>query len=447
MGDRGEMREMSEMADIKVVGVGGGGCNAVNRMIAVDLRGVDFIAMNTDNQALIQSDAPTKISLGDSNGRGLGAGADPSVGAAAAEQSEEAIRDALQGADMVFVTAGEGGGTGTGAAPVVARIAQELDALTVGVVTRPFTFEGKRRSSQADRGIEELRKHVDTLIVIPNDRLLDIADHSISYLDAFRLADDVLRSGVQGITDLITVNAIQNLDFKDVESIMSNAGSALMGVGSAVGENRAAEAAEKATSSPLLEATIDGAQGALVFVQGGIDIGLHEVYEAVNMVREAAHPEANIIFGFNADESFGDECRVTVIAAGFAEEDEDDAVMPFEEEEDFQVPERGSRTKVESEATASPGFRSQAKSTENGRETRTETRRERPLGSLPTAPRSHRAEPPLPRRLSSFPSAQSNSSAKYQEEEPSRERDRSFEVPRVFDEDDSDNLDLPDFLR
>ncbi len=432
---------MGEMADLKVVGVGGGGCNAVNRMIEVDLRGVDFIAMNTDTQALIQSDAQTKIGLGDEKSRGLGAGADPTVGAAAAEQSEDAIRDALQGADMVFVTAGEGGGTGTGAAPVVARIAQELGALTVGVVTRPFSFEGKRRSSQADKGIEELRKHVDTLIVIPNDRLLDIADRNISYLEAFRMADDVLRSGVQGITDLITVNAIQNLDFKDVESIMSNAGSALMGVGSAVGENRAMEAAEKATSSPLLEATINGAHGALVFVQGGMDIGLHEVYEAVNMVREAAHPEANIIFGFNADDSFGDECRVTVIAAGFSEEEEEDLDLPFE-----QDPQPSNYRTARTEEEPARSFRRE-ETAEPAREVRPSERGERPLGSLPTASRSHRAEPPVPRRLSTFPSAQPSSSQSRRDEEPTRERDRSFEVPRVFDEDDSDGLDLPDFLR
>lgn len=435
------VNEMGEMADLKVVGVGGGGCNAVNRMIEVDLRGVDFIAMNTDTQALIQSDAQTKIGLGDENSRGLGAGADPTVGAAAAEQSEDAIRDALQGADMVFVTAGEGGGTGTGAAPVVARIAQELGALTVGVVTRPFSFEGKRRSSQADKGIEELRKHVDTLIVIPNDRLLDIADRNISYLEAFRMADDVLRSGVQGITDLITVNAIQNLDFKDVESIMSNAGSALMGVGSAVGENRAMEAAEKATSSPLLEATINGAHGALVFVQGGMDIGLHEVYEAVNMVREAAHPEANIIFGFNADDSFGDECRVTVIAAGFSEEEEEDLDLPFE-----QDPQPSNYRTARTEEEPARSFRRE-ETAEPAREVRPSERGERPLGSLPTASRSHRAEPPVPRRLSTFPSAQPSSSQSRRDEEPTRERDRSFEVPRVFDEDDSDGLDLPDFLR
>lgn len=434
---------MGEMADIKVVGVGGGGCNAVNRMIEVELRGVDFIAMNTDTQALIQSDAQTKISLGDENSRGLGAGADPSVGAAAAQKSEEAIRDALEGADMVFVTAGEGGGTGTGAAPVVARIAQELDALTVGVVTRPFSFEGKRRSSQADKGIEELRKHVDTLIVIPNDRLLDIADRNISYLEAFRLADDVLRSGVQGITDLITVNAIQNLDFKDVESIMSNAGSALMGVGSAVGENRAMEAAEKATSSPLLEATITGAHGALVFVQGGMDIGLHEVYEAVNMVREAAHPEANIIFGFNADDSFGDECRVTVIAAGFSEEDDEDMELPFEQD---SQPADHRAGRGESDPELARSYRRE-ETGESAREVRHTERGERQLGSLPTATRSHRAEPPVPRRISTFPSAQSTPGANVRREEPARERDRSFEVPRVFDEDDSDSLDLPDFLR
>ena len=305
------------LAVIKVVGIGGGGVNAINRMIEVGLKGVEFIAVNTDAQALLMSDADVKLDVGRELTRGLGAGADPEVGKRAAEDHAEEIEEVLKGADMVFVTAGEGGGTGTGGAPVVARIAKGLGALTIGVVTRPFTFEGRRRANQAETGIAQLREEVDTLIVIPNDRLLSISDRGVSMLDAFRSADQVLLSGVQGITDLITTPGLINLDFADVKSVMSGAGSALMGIGSARGEDRAVQAAELAISSPLLEASIDGAHGVLLSIQGGSDLGLFEINEAARLVQEAAHPEANIIFGAVIDDALGDEVRVTVIAAGF----------------------------------------------------------------------------------------------------------------------------------
>ena len=307
-------------AVIKVVGVGGGGVNAVNRMIEAGLRGVEFIAVNTDAQALLMSDADTKLDVGRDLTRGLGAGADPSIGRKAAEDHEDDIREALEGADMVFVTAGEGGGTGTGAAPVVARVARELGALTIGVVTRPFAFEGRRRATQAEDGVHNLREEVDTLIVIPNDRLLQIADRNISVVDAFKQADQVLLQGVQGITELITTPGLINVDFNDVKSVMQDAGSALMGIGSAAGDGRALAATEQAIASPLLESSIDGAHGVLLFFQGGSDLGLFEISEAANLVREAVHPEANIIFGNVVDGALGDEVRVTVIAAGFDEE-------------------------------------------------------------------------------------------------------------------------------
>ena len=305
------------LAVIKVVGIGGGGVNAVNRMIEEGLRGVEFIAINTDAQALLMSDADVKLDVGRELTRGLGAGANPDVGRQAAEDHEEEIQEVLKGADMVFVTAGEGGGTGTGGAPVVARIARSLGALTIGVVTRPFTFEGRRRSNQAENGIETLRDEVDTLIVIPNDRLLSISDRNVSMLDAFKSADQVLLSGVSGITDLITTPGLINLDFADVKSVMQGAGSALMGIGSAQGEDRAVKAAELAIASPLLEASIDGAHGVLLSIQGGSDLGLFEINEAARLVQEVAHPEANIIFGAVIDDALGDQARVTVIAAGF----------------------------------------------------------------------------------------------------------------------------------
>ncbi|MCX6454437.1 MAG: cell division protein FtsZ [Actinobacteria bacterium] len=305
------------LAVIKVVGVGGGGVNAINRMIEAGLKGVEFIAINTDSQQLIMSDAHVKLDIGRKLTRGLGAGAAPEIGKQAALDHTEEIEEMLRGADMVFVTAGEGGGTGTGGAPIVAKIAKDLGALTVGVVTKPFTFEGKRRTAQADEGIALLREEVDTLIVIPNDRLLAISDRSISQLEAFRSADQVLLSGVQGITDLITTPGLINLDFADVKSVMSGAGSALMGIGSARGEARATRAAELAISSPLLEASIDGAHGVLLSIAGGSDIGLFELSEAAELVAQSAHPDANIIFGTVIDDALGDEVRVTVIAAGF----------------------------------------------------------------------------------------------------------------------------------
>jgi cell division protein FtsZ len=304
------------LAVIKVVGIGGGGVNAVNRMIEEGLKGVEFIAINTDAQALLMSDADVKLDVGRELTRGLGAGANPDVGCKAAEDHREEIEEVLKGADMVFVTAGEGGGTGTGGAPVVANVARSLGALTIGVVTRPFGFEGKRRVVQADVGIEKLRSEVDTLIVIPNDRLLSISDRHVSVLDAFKAADQVLLSGVQGITDLITTPGLINLDFADVKSVMSGAGSALMGTGSSRGDDRAVAAAEMAISSPLLEASIDGAHGVLLSIQGGSDLGLFEINEAAQLVSNSAAVDANIIFGAVIDDALGDEVRVTVIAAG-----------------------------------------------------------------------------------------------------------------------------------
>ncbi|GAA4325440.1 cell division protein FtsZ [Klenkia terrae] len=305
------------LAVIKVVGIGGGGVNAVNRMIEVGLKGVEFIAINTDAQALLMSDADVKLDVGRELTRGLGAGAQPDVGRQAAEDHREEIEEVLKGADMVFVTAGEGGGTGTGGAPVVASIARKLGALTIGVVTRPFSFEGKRRAVQAESGIDELRNECDTLIVIPNDRLLQLGDRNVSVMDAFRTADQVLLSGVQGITDLITTPGLINLDFADVKSVMSGAGSALMGIGSARGDNRALLAAEQAIASPLLEASMEGAHGVLLSISGGSDLGLFEINEAASLVSDAAHADANIIFGAVIDDALGDEVRVTVIAAGF----------------------------------------------------------------------------------------------------------------------------------
>ncbi|TQJ32362.1 cell division protein FtsZ [Microbacterium sp. SLBN-146] len=305
------------LAVIKVVGVGGGGVNAVNRMIELGLRGVEFIAVNTDAQALLMSDADVKLDVGRELTRGLGAGADPEVGRRAAEDHAEEIEEALRGADMVFVTAGEGGGTGTGGAPVVAKIAKSIGALTIGVVTKPFSFEGRRRQQQAESGVSKLKEEVDTLIVVPNDRLLEISDRGISMIEAFATADQVLLAGVQGITDLITTPGLINLDFADVKSVMQGAGSALMGIGSARGADRAIKAAELAVESPLLEASIEGAHGVLLSIQGGSNLGIFEINDAAQLVKEAAHPEANIIFGTVIDDTLGDEVRVTVIAAGF----------------------------------------------------------------------------------------------------------------------------------
>jgi len=316
------------LAVIKVLGIGGGGVNAINRMIDVGLKGVEFIAINTDAQHLLMSDADVKLDIGRTSTKGLGAGAAPEKGRQAALDHTEEIEEILRGADMVFVTAGEGGGTGTGGAPIVAKIARDLGALTIGVVTKPFSFEGKIRTRQADEGIELLREQVDTLIVIPNDRLLAISDRSITAVDAFKSADQVLLSGVQGITEIITQPGLINLDFADVKTVMTDAGSALMGIGSARGDNRATRAAELAISSPLLEASIDGAMGVLLSVAGGSDLGLFEINEACELVQSAAHPDARIIFGTTIDDALGDEVRITVIAAGFAGGEPKKVVMP-----------------------------------------------------------------------------------------------------------------------
>jgi cell division protein FtsZ len=309
--------DLDQFAAIKVIGVGGGGNNAVNRMIAAGLQGVEFISVNTDAQALLLSQAPYRIQIGEKLTKGLGAGANPEVGEKAAQESRDELLKALKGADMIFITAGMGGGTGTGAAPIVAECAKEVGALTVGVVTRPFSFEGRRRQSQAERGIAKLKEAVDTLITIPNDRLMQVVDKRTSIVEAFRIADDVLRQGVQGISDLIAVPGLINLDFADVKTIMQETGSALMGIGVGSGDNRAAAAAEAAIKSPLLETSIEGAKGVLLNITGGASLGLFEVNEAAEIIARAADPEANIIFGAVIDESYDDEVRVTVIATGF----------------------------------------------------------------------------------------------------------------------------------
>lgn len=402
------------LAVIKVVGIGGGGVNAINRMIEVGLKGVEFIAINTDAQALLMSDADVKLDVGRELTRGLGAGANPDVGRKAAEDHREEIEEVLKGADMVFVTAGEGGGTGTGGAPVVANIARSLGALTIGVVTRPFTFEGRRRANQAEDGIAALRDEVDTLIVIPNDRLLSISDRQVSVLDAFKSADQVLLSGVQGITDLITTPGLINLDFADVKSVMSEAGSALMGIGSARGDDRAVAAAEMAISSPLLEASIDGARGVLLSISGGSDLGLFEINEAAQLVSEAAHPEANIIFGAVIDDALGDEVRVTVIAAGF-----DGGQPPSKNREKVLGASGG---KEESPGSGSLGGRS-------------ETDAERPafsgLGAVPT--REEESEPSAPAPVS--------------EAQPSAPSAPQVPSARPYQDSQAEELDVPDFLK
>src|SRR5690625_3050922 len=398
-------------------------------MIEVGLKGVEFIAVNTDAQALLMSDADVKLDVGRELTRGLGAGADPEVGKKAAEDHTEEIEEVLRGADMVFVTAGEGGGTGTGGAPVVAKIARSLGALTIGVVTRPFTFEGRRRSVQADTGIESLRAEVDTLITIPNDRLLSISDRNVSVLDAFKSADQVLLSGVQGITDLITTPGLINLDFADVKSVMQGAGSALMGIGSARGDDRAVQASELAISSPLLEASIDGAHGVLLSIQGGSDLGLFEIHEAARLVQEAAHPEANIIFGAVIDDALGDEVRVTVIAAGF------DGGTPKPKDEGSTL----AHTQDGGDAARRvPPVMEQADEPEPAvipAQLRTE-----PAAS--PAP----VEPPAPE-----PVRASGSNGTAAEERPAGPPTQGLEVPRIFDEVPrrrrDDDLDVPDFLK
>ena len=313
---------MDGTATIKVIGVGGAGNNAVNRMVEAGIKNVEFIAINTDRQSLGLSKANTKIQIGEKSTRGLGAGANPDIGQQAAEESKPEIAEAIKGADMVFVTAGMGGGTGTGAAPLVAQTAKEMGILTIGVVTKPFTFEGKKRLAQAERGIANLKGKVDTLVVIPNDKLLQVIDRKTSIVDAFRMADDVLRQGVQGISDLIAVPGIINLDFADVKTIMLNQGMAHMGIGKASGENRAEDAAKLAIQSPLLETSIEGARGVIINITGGSDVGLHEANTAAELVQRSADPEANIIFGTVVDDSMGDEIQITVIATGFEKDSE-----------------------------------------------------------------------------------------------------------------------------
>ncbi|HHY97808.1 MAG TPA: cell division protein FtsZ [Firmicutes bacterium] len=335
--------QMEQFTNIKVIGVGGGGSNAVNRMIESELTGVEFIAVNTDAQALTLSKAPTKIQIGEKRTKGLGAGSNPEIGQEAAEESKEVLKRAMEGADMIFLTAGLGGGTGTGAAPVIAAIAREIGCLTVGVVTKPFSFEGRRRMAQAQKGYDNMHDKVDALITIPNDRLLQVVEKKTSMLEAFRIADDVLRQGVQGISDLITVPGLINVDFADVRTIMSNAGSAIMGIGVASGDDRAVQAARAAISSPLLEASIEGAKGVLLNITGGSNLGLFEVNDAAQIVAEAADPDANIIFGAMIDESLRDEVRVTVIATGFEERRSDDIgleevqIKPFATD-DLEIP-------------------------------------------------------------------------------------------------------------
>ncbi|OEJ27292.1 cell division protein FtsZ [Streptomyces agglomeratus] len=402
------------LAVIKVIGVGGGGVNAINRMIEVGLKGVEFIAINTDAQALLMSDADVKLDVGRELTRGLGAGANPAVGRKAAEDHREEIEEVLKGADMVFVTAGEGGGTGTGGAPVVANIARSLGALTIGVVTRPFTFEGRRRANQAEDGIAELREEVDTLIVIPNDRLLSISDRQVSVLDAFKSADQVLLSGVQGITDLITTPGLINLDFADVKSVMSEAGSALMGIGSARGDDRAVAAAEMAISSPLLEASIDGARGVLLSISGGSDLGLFEINEAAQLVSEAAHPEANIIFGAVIDDALGDEVRVTVIAAGF------DGGQPPARRENVLGAGAGSAAKREEPAPSRPAETSRPASG---------------IGTVP--PREREEQAPAPVQAEAAPVTElPNTQSSPPHVPPARPYDSQAE-----------ELDVPDFLK
>ncbi|MGE9784006.1 cell division protein FtsZ [Janibacter sp. G368] len=418
------------LAVIKVVGIGGGGVNAINRMIEVGLKGVEFIAINTDAQALLMSDADVKLDVGRELTRGLGAGADPEVGKKAAEDHAEEIEEVLKGADMVFVTAGEGGGTGTGGAPVVAKIAKSLGALTIGVVTRPFTFEGRRRANQAESGIGALRDEVDTLIVIPNDRLLSISDRAVSMLDAFRSADQVLLSGVQGITDLITTPGLINLDFADVKSVMQGAGSALMGIGSARGEDRAVQAAELAISSPLLEASIDGAHGVLLSIQGGSDLGLFEINEAARLVQEAAHPEANIIFGAVIDDALGDEVRVTVIAAGF------DGGAPQQRPDDRALGQvqSGGQGRAAAPAQQAPAQAAPAQQ----RPAQQAPAQAAPAQQVPAQQQAPAQQQPPAQQPVQQPPAQ---------QPPAQQRPAQAAPPRQVTFDDGDDLDVPDFLK
>ncbi|MEJ4099399.1 cell division protein FtsZ [Corynebacterium mastitidis] len=408
------------LAVIKVVGVGGGGVNAVNRMIEEGLKGVEFIAVNTDSQALMFSDADVKLDIGREATRGLGAGANPEVGRASAEDHKSEIEESLKGADMVFVTAGEGGGTGTGAAPVVAGIAKKMGALTIGVVTRPFKFEGKRRTRQALEGIDALKEVCDTVIVIPNDRLMELGDATLSMMEAFRAADEVLHNGVQGITNLITTPGVINVDFADVRSVMADAGSALMGVGSARGDNRVMNAAEQAINSPLLESTMEGATGVLLSVAGGSDLGLHEVYEANSMVEDKADEDVNLIWGTIIDDNLGDEVRVTIVATGF-----DAATNAVAE------PQR------EQQAPAAPAEDPTPAPSERGALFAERDRGERDRYDR----REEEAEPREARHRLDSPRRREGGSGLFTHRQEDRDRDWRRR------EDDGDELDVPDFLR
>lgn len=411
--------ELNDKTNIKVVGVGGAGGNAVNRMIAEGLQNVEFVAINTDAKDLLRSDADVKISLSDQTSRGLGAGADPEKGAKAAQDHQSDIEEALKGADMVFVTCGEGGGTGTGASPIVARAAHQQGALTIAVVTRPFSFEGPQRAASAKFGIENLRQEVDALIVIPNDRLLELSDRSITIMDAFKTADGALLSGVQGITDLITSNSYIHVDFSDVTAILRGAGTALFGIGSARGEDRATQAAELAISSPLLEESIEGAHGALINVAGPTDIGLQEASAAVELVQKAIHPEAQIIWGLALDDAYGDEVRVTVIAAGF------DSNKPTAEERAAQAA-----------AQAAPTTQTAQQAQADPRTDATQAQQDQPVQAPVQGQQAPAAAPQQAQQSSPFTFAPAAGDPAAQPmQNPS------------YTTDDSDYIDIPDFLR
>ncbi len=436
------------LAVIKVVGIGGGGVNAINRMIEVGLRGVEFIAINTDAQALLMSDADVKLDVGREMTRGLGAGANPDVGRKAAEDHREEIEEVLKGADMVFVTAGEGGGTGTGGAPVVASIARKLGALTIGVVTRPFAFEGRRRGNQAEEGIKMLRNECDTLIVIPNDRLLQLGDMGVSLMDAFRSADEVLLNGVQGITDLITTPGLINVDFADVKSVMAGAGTALMGIGSARGEGRSVQAAQKAINSPLLEASMNGAHGVLLSIAGGSDLGLFEINEAASLVQEAAHEDANIIFGTVIDDSLGDEVRVTVIAAGF---DSSPSVLSPSVEQRVRAsvgagPTGGPSGRLSGRGGYEGGLDGGLNGTGNGGFSSHPQRVEPPQPQYAAAAQPQYAATPPPPARGTAPAYQQQAPGRYQAQPPAHQGAPAGRGRPPVDLDD-DDVDVPSFMK
>lgn len=415
-------------AQIKVIGVGGGGCNAVNRMINEGLGGVDFIAINTDNQALMMSKAKTRVRVGEKLTRGLGAGSNPEIGRKAAEESADELYEVLRGADMVFIACGMGGGTGTGASPVVAQIAKELGALTIGVVTRPFTFEGSRRQQLALAGIEALKAQVDTLIVIPNDRLLQIADKRATLQQAFALADDVLRQGIQGISELITVPALINLDFADVRTIMSEGGAALMAVGRATGDDRARKAAEAAITSGLLDVTIDGARGILFNITGAPDMTLFEINEAASIIRDSAHPDVNLIFGAQVDESMGDEVRITVIATGFEQGRAERRILNEQPQQQPQQQQRGVRPPQNNATSYQPQ--------------RPQQQPQQPMQPMPSV------QQPVERTAPSMPPVQQPVERAQPPVRPQApvQPPTPPEQPRIYEEN-NNNYDLPPFLR